>query len=92
MRIAAGSDAGNIGTVTARTAPRNGANGGGGMRPFDVLIAATKNAAAVMGKSKEIGTLEKENSPISSSQRRPVRDIRNTQKIFKVMKSGKWVE
>jgi imidazolonepropionase-like amidohydrolase len=94
MRIVAGSDAGNIGTVHGPALHREmELMVEGGMRPFDVLIAATKNAAAVMGKSKEIGTLEKGKlADIVLLNADPVRDIRNTQKIFKVMKSGKWVE
>ena len=94
MRIAAGSDAGNIGTLHGPAIHREmELMVEGGMRPFDVVIAATKNAAAVMGKSKELGTLEKGKlADILLLNGDPVRDIRNTQKIFKVMKSGKWVE
>ena len=39
-----------------------------GMRPLDVLVAATQNAAAVMGSSPEVGTLEKGKAADSESQ------------------------
>jgi imidazolonepropionase-like amidohydrolase len=64
-----------------------------GMRPFDILIAATRNSAAVMGRGTEVGTLEKgKRADIVLLDADPVRDIRNTQKIFRVMKAGQWVE
>ena len=93
VRIAAGSDAGNIGTLHGPALHREmELMEQAGMRPFDVLLAATRNAAAVMGKSKELGLLAKGRvADIVLLDEDPVRDIRNTQKIFKVIKSGEFV-
>ena len=94
MRIAAGTDAGNIGTLHGPALHREmELMVEAGMRPFDVLLAATRNAAAVMGREKEAGTLAKGKiADIILLHADPVHDIRNTQKIFKVMKAGKWIE
>lgn len=93
-RIAAGSDAGNIGTPHGPALHREmELMMQAGMRPFDILIAATRNAAAAMGKDADVGTLQKGKlADIVLLDADPVRDIRNTQKIFRVMKSGQWVE
>jgi imidazolonepropionase-like amidohydrolase len=93
-RIAAGTDAGNIGTPHGPALHREmELMMQAGMRPFDILISATRNAAAVMGKDKEVGTLQKGKlADIVLLDADPVRDIRNTQKIFRVMKAGQWVE
>jgi imidazolonepropionase-like amidohydrolase len=94
MRIAAGSDAGNIGTPHGPALHREmELMVEAGMRPFDVLLAATRNAAAVMGRENEAGTLAKgKMADIVLLHADPARDIRNTQKIFKVMKAGQWIE
>ncbi len=94
VRIAAGTDAGNIGTLHGPALHREmELMQQAGMRPFDILIAATRNAAAVMGREKEFGLLAKGRpADIVLLDADPVRDIRNTQKIFKVIKSGRAVE
>jgi imidazolonepropionase-like amidohydrolase len=94
VRIAAGTDAGNIGTPHGPALHREmELMMQAGMRPFDILIAATRNSAAVMGRGTEVGTLEKgKRADIVLLDADPVRDIRNTQKIFRVMKAGQWVE
>jgi hypothetical protein len=94
VRIAAGTDAGNIGTPHGPALHREmELMMQAGMRPFDILIAATRNSAAVMGRKAEVGTLEKGKlADIVLLDADPVRDIRNTQKIFRVMKAGQWVE
>ncbi len=94
VRIAAGTDAGNIGTLHGPALHREmELMEQAGMRPFDILMAATRNAAAVMGKEKELGALLKGRvADIVLLDADPVRDIRNTQKIFKVIKSGRFVE
>ena len=93
VRIAAGTDAGNIGTLHGPSLHREmELMAEAGMRPFDVLIAATRNAAAVMGRSKEVGTLEAGKlADLILLDADPVRDIRNARKIFKVMKNGEFV-
>jgi len=94
LPIAAGTDAGNIGTLHGPSLHREmELMVEAGMRPFDVLLAATRNAAGVMGRETEVGTLEKGKvADIVLLHADPVRDIRNTQKIFKVMRAGKWID
>jgi imidazolonepropionase-like amidohydrolase len=94
VRIAAGSDAGNIGTLHGPALHREmELMQQAGMRPFDILLGATRHAAAVMGKGKDVGVLSRGRlADIVLLDEDPVRDIRNTQKIFKVIKSGRFVE
>ena len=93
MRIAVGTDAGNIGTPHGPAIHREmELMVAAGMRPFDVLMAATSVSAEVAGR-KDLGTLQKGKlADIVLLNADPVRDIRNTQKIFKVMKAGQWVD
>lgn len=94
MRIAVGSDAGNIGTPHGPAIHREmELMVEAGMRPFDVLMGATRVAAEVMGRTSDVGTLQKGKvADIVLLDADPVINIRNTQKIFKVMKSGRWVD
>jgi imidazolonepropionase-like amidohydrolase len=94
MRIAVGTDAGNIGTPHGPAIHREmELMVEAGMRPFDVLVGATRTAADVMGRGDEVGTLSKGKlADLVLYNADPVVNIRNTQKIFKVMKSGQWVE
>ena len=62
-----------------------------GMRPFDILLAATRNAAEVMGRGKEVGVLVKGRlADIVLLDEDPVRDIRNTQKVRAVIERGRY--
>jgi imidazolonepropionase-like amidohydrolase len=90
IRVAAGSDAGNIGTLHGPAIHRElELMVSAGMRPAAILIAATKNAAAVMGREAELGTLEKgKYADLVILNADPLRDIRNTRKIFKVIRNG----
>jgi len=94
MRIAVGTDAGNIGTPHGPSIHREmELMVEAGMRPFDVLVGATRTAAEVMGRGSEVGTLTKGKlADIVLINGDPVINIRNTQKIFRVMKSGRWVD
>src|SRR5688572_14258869 len=94
MRIGVGTDAGNIGTLHGPAIHREmELMVEAGMRPFDVLVGATRTAADVMGKGHEVGTLERgELADLVLTNADPVINIRNTQKIFKVMKAGQWVD
>jgi imidazolonepropionase-like amidohydrolase len=94
VRIAAGTDAGNIGTLHGPALHREfELMAEAGMRPTEILIAATKNAAAVMGKDKELGTLERGKlADLLLLDADPTRDIRNARKIFKVMKNGAFID
>src|SRR5262249_23549918 len=93
-RIAAGTDAGNIGTLHGPAIHRElELMAEGGMRPMEILVAATQNAAAVMGRDKELGTLERGKlADIILLDADPTRDIKNARKIFKIMKDGTFID
>jgi imidazolonepropionase-like amidohydrolase len=93
VRIAAGSDAGNIGTVHGPALHREfELMAEAGMRPIDIITAATKNAAEVMGKSADVGTLERgKRADILLLDEDPVRDIKNARRIFRILKDGGFV-
>ena len=62
-----------------------------GMRPMDIIVSATKNASAVMGQQNETGTLEKgKSADLVILDADPIADIKNTRKIFRVMKAGEF--
>jgi imidazolonepropionase-like amidohydrolase len=64
-----------------------------GLRPMDIIVSATKNAAAVMGQQKDVGTLEKGKvADLVILDADPLADIKNTRKIFKVMKGGEFFQ
>jgi imidazolonepropionase-like amidohydrolase len=94
VRIVGATDAGNIGTLHGPAIHREmEMMVEAGMRPIDVLVSATRNAAAVMGKEAEVGTLERgKQADLILLDADPVADIRNTRRIFRVMKSGKFVD
>jgi imidazolonepropionase-like amidohydrolase len=94
VRIAAGTDAGNIGTLHGPSLHHEmELMEEAGMRPTDILIAATRHAAAVMGASAERGTLERgKAADVLLLDEDPTRDIQNTQKIFKLIRAGQVVE
>src|SRR5262249_793563 len=93
-RIAAGTDAGNIGTLHGPALHREfELMAEAGMRPMEILVAATKNAAAVMGRESDLGTLEKgQLANLLRLDADPTRDIKNARKIFKIMKDGAFLD
>ena len=94
VRIVAGTDAGNIGTLHGPSLHREfELMAAAGMRPMDIIVSATKNAAAVMGQQAEVGTLEKGKfADLVILDADPLADIKNTRKIFKVMKAGEFFQ
>jgi len=90
IRIAAGSDAGNIGSL----------HGPGlhhelelmveaGLTPAQVLQAATRGGAEVMGRGNELGRLQPGMlADLLVLDANPLADIRNTRRIVMVMKGG----
>jgi imidazolonepropionase-like amidohydrolase len=92
-RIVAGTDAGNIGTLHGPSLHREfELMEAAGMRPSEIIASATKNAAAVMGRENDLGTLEKGKfADLVILDADPLADIKNTRKIFKVMKGGEFV-
>jgi imidazolonepropionase-like amidohydrolase len=92
VRIVAGTDAGNIGTLHGPAIHHEmELMAEAGLRPMDIIVAATKNAAAVMGREAELGTLQKGKfADLVILDADPLSDIKNTRKIFKVMKAGEF--
>jgi imidazolonepropionase-like amidohydrolase len=94
VRVVAGTDAGNIGTLHGPSLHRElELMATAGVRPMDIIVSATKNAAAVMGRQSEVGTLEKgKYADLVILDADPLSDIKNTRKIFKVMKGGEFFQ
>jgi len=92
VRIVGATDAGNIGTLHGPALHREfELMADAGVRPMDIIVSATKNAAAVMGRQSELGTLEKGKfADLVILDGDPLADIKNTRKIFKVMKGGEF--
>jgi imidazolonepropionase-like amidohydrolase len=88
--VAAGSDAGNIGTLHGPALNRELVLiVEAGRSPGAALIAATRRAARVMGREHDLGTLE----PGKLADQlvfdaNPLVDIRNTRRIALVIKGG----
>lgn len=62
----------------------------GGMKPFDILKAATIHGASYLGMDKEIGSLEKGKlADLIVLNDNPLEDIRNSEKIQYVMINGR---
>jgi imidazolonepropionase-like amidohydrolase len=93
-RVVGATDAGNIGTLHGPAIHREmEMMVMAGMRPMDVIISATRNAAAVMGRQAEVGTIEKSKfADLLILDADPLADIKNTRKIFKVMKAGEFFQ
>jgi imidazolonepropionase-like amidohydrolase len=92
VRVVAGTDAGNIGTLHGPALHHElELMAAAGLRPMDIIVSATKNAAAVMGLQDAVGTLQKGKfADLVILDADPLVDIKNTRKIFKVMKAGEF--
>src|SRR5205085_5997678 len=92
VRIVGATDAGNIGTLHGPALHREfELMVEAGLRPMEVIVSATKNAAAVMGRQSEVGTLEKGKfADLVILDADPQLDIKNTRKISRVMKGGEF--
>ena len=90
VRVVAGTDAGNIGTLHGPALHHEmELMAAAGLRPMDIIVSATKNASAVMGLQNDVGTLQKGKfADLVILDADPLVDIKNTRKIFKVMKAG----
>lgn len=88
--IAAGTDAGNIGTLHGPALHREfELMAEAGLSPMQILVAATRNAARVFRAEPETGTLEPGKlADLLILEADPLADIRNARKIATVVKGG----
>ena len=90
IRVAAGSDAGNIGTLHGPALHHElELMQQAGLAPRDILVTATRNGAIVMGRERDIGTLQPgklADMVILSAD--PLKDIRHTRHIAASVKGG----
>ena len=89
--IAAGSDAGNIGTLHGAGLHRElELMAEAGLPPAEILTAATLGGARVMGRVAELGTLEPGKlADLLVLEADPLADIRNLRRIHSVIKGGR---
>jgi imidazolonepropionase-like amidohydrolase len=90
VTIAAGTDAGNIGTLHGPALHREfELMAEAGLSPEEILAAATRGGAQVMGRSDELGTLEKGKlADFVLLDADPLADIAHLRRIFRVVKGG----
>jgi imidazolonepropionase-like amidohydrolase len=93
ITVAAGSDAGNIGTLHGPSLHRElELMVQAGLTPMQVLVAATRGGAAVMGRD-DIGVLAPGRlADFVILQADPLADIRNTRRIWRVVRGGNMVD
>lgn len=91
VRVVGATDAGNIGTLHGPSLFREfDLMQKAGLAPMEILISATRNAAAVMGKEDDLGILEVgKYADLVILDADPLEDILNTTKIHLVMKGGR---
>jgi len=91
VTVAAGSDAGNIGTLHGPAIHRELELmvTEGGLTPMAVIVAATRGSAEVLGRSDDVGTVEAGRlADFVVLDADPLADIRNTRHIHRVIKDG----
>lgn len=91
IAIAAGSDAGNIGSLHGPALHRELAlMVEAGLTPAQVLLSATRGGAAVMGRGNDLGRLQPGMlADLLVLAANPLADIRNTRRIVMVIKGGR---
>ncbi len=89
--IAAGTDAGNIGTLHGSSLHREfGLMAEAGLTPMQIVVAATRNAAQVFAREPEMGTIEPNKlADLVILNADPLADVRNARKIYRVIKNGR---
>ena len=94
VTIAAGTDAGNIGTLHGPALHREfELMAEAGLTPMEILVAATRNAARVVSSKPEMGTIEAGKlADLVLLEADPLTDIRNARKIHAVIKSGRFFD
>ena len=90
VTIAAGTDAGNIGTLHGPALHREfELMAEAGLSPQEILTAATRGGARVMGRESELGTLEKGKlADLLLLDADPLTDITHLRRIDRVVKGG----
>lgn len=91
ITIATGTDAGNIGTLHASSMQQElMIMKEAGLTPSQILVNSTLNGAKLMGKEKEIGSLEAGKlADLVILSADPIADVKNFGSIHQVMKDGK---
>lgn len=89
--IAAGTDAGNIGTLHGPTLFREfEIMRDAGLTPYEILVSATLTGAKLMGRENELGSITPGKfADLVILNADPLADIKNIEKTFAVMKNGK---
>ena len=89
--VAAGTDAGNIGTLHGPSLHRElELMAEAGLTPSQILVAATRNAARVFAKEPDFGTVEPGKlADLVILSADPTADIKNARKIVGVIKGGR---
>ncbi len=90
IRIAAGTDAGNPGTLHGISIfDELEAMQRAGIPPSDLLVMATRNGAAAMERSGDLGTLEPgKQADLIIMEKDPSKDIGNLRSLTHVMRAG----
>ncbi len=90
VTIAAGTDAGNIGTLHGPALHREfELMAKAGLSPEEILAAATRGGARVMGRSDELGTVEiGKLADFVLLDADPLADVTHLRRIFRVVKGG----
>jgi imidazolonepropionase-like amidohydrolase len=92
--IAAGTDAGNIGTPHASSYLDELVEmQKAGLRTWEILRAATLNGARVLGKEREFGSIAAgKRADLVMLDRDPTADVRNVAAVHAVINRGNWLE
>jgi imidazolonepropionase-like amidohydrolase len=92
--IAAGTDAGNIGTLHGPALHREfELMAAAGLSPMQILVAATRNAAPVFQATPETGTIEPGKlADLLLLEADPLADIRNARRVAAVIQRGQVFE
>jgi imidazolonepropionase-like amidohydrolase len=89
--VAAGTDAGNIGTLHGPALHREfELMSEAGLTPMQILVDATQNAAKVFAAKPELGTVQAgKYADLVVLSADPLADIKNARKIDSVLKGGR---
>jgi imidazolonepropionase-like amidohydrolase len=94
VTIAAGTDAGNIGTLHGPALHRElELMAEAGLTPMQVILAATRDAARVFAAKPEFGTIEAGKlADMLVLDADPLADVRNARRIRQVIQGGRVFE